>query len=149
MNLNANNQNIIFQELIKNQRKDIILGKKLKLSDLKRISSYLSTSIFENKCSIWNGYITEFNTNSYYVNFYFNGKKHALHRLLYYNFIGEIGDNEYLKYNCVDKGRCCCLTHFTKINSGENPIDISKNIIENDIETLTVLKYNKKIIVDL
>jgi hypothetical protein len=155
MNSNNNNQNIIYQELIKNQRKDLTLEKKLKLSDLKRISSYLSTSIFGNNCSIWNGYITEFKNNSHYINFYFNGKKHALHRLLYYNFIGEIEENEYLKYKCVNKGRCCCIEHFEKVNSNEKhinlpQIDISKNTIENDSEseTLSISKY-KKITVEL
>lgn len=165
MNSNINNQNIFFQELIKNQRKNLILERKLKLSDLKRISSYLSTSIFEKKCTIWNGYITEFKNNSYYINFYFNGKKHALHRLLYYNFIDDIEDSEYLKYTCIDKGKCCCIFHFTKINHVEKnnnlskQIDISENNIENDVKndiednienkTLTILKYKKKIFVDL
>jgi hypothetical protein len=150
MNSNFNSQNIIFQELIRNQRKDLVLEKKLKLSDLKRISSYLSTSIFENNCSIWNGYISEFKNNSFYINFYFNGKKHALHRLLYYNFIGNIDDNEYLKYNCINKGKCCCLKHFHLINNEEKKIekviDISNNI--NDTDTESPIK-NKKIIVEL
>jgi len=150
MNSNFNNQNNIFQELIRNQRKDLVLEKKLKLSDLKRISSYLSTSIFENNCSIWNGYISEFKNNSFYINFYFNGKKHALHRLLYYNFIGNIDDNEYLKYNCVNKGKCCCLKHFHLVDNQErkeeNHIDISNNINDTDSESSTKIK---KIIVEL
>ena len=176
MNLNINNKNLFFQELIKNQRKNLIVEKKLKLSDLKRIASYLSISIFENNCSIWHGYITEFKNNSYYINFYFNGKKHALHRLLYYNFIDDIEDNEYLKYNCIDKGKCCCIYHFTKNNlykknnllkqfdksknnsenNSENNIENNsenniKNNIENNIENklLTISKYKKKIFVDL
>jgi len=153
MNSNINNQNIFFQELIKNQRKNLILEKTLKLSDLRRISSYLPASIFENKCAIWNGYITEIKNDYYYINFYFNGKKHALHRLLYYNFIDDIEDDEYLKYNCIDKGKCCCIFHFTKVNQVEKynnfskQFDISKNIIDNKI--LTKLKYKKKIFVDL
>ena len=159
MNSNINNKNIFFQELIKNQRKNLIVEKKLKLSDLKRISSYLHTSVFGNTCCIWDGYITEFKNNSYYINFYFNGKKHALHRLLYYNFIDNIEDNEYLKYNCIDKGKCCCIYHFTKISQGNkhinlsNQIDISENNIENieNIENIdtNILKYKKKIFVDL
>lgn len=157
MNSNINNQNIFFQELIKNQRKNLILERKLKLSDLKRISSYLSTSIFEKKCTIWNGYITEFKNNSYYINFYFNGKKQAIHRLLYYNFIDDIEDSEYLKYNCIDKGKCCCIFHFSKINHVEKynnfseKLDISENTIENNIDNKmsTILKCKKKIFVDL
>ena len=118
-----------------------------------RISSYLSASIFENKCAIWNGYITEIKNDYYYINFYFNGKKQALHRLLYYNFIDDIENDEYLKYNCIDKGKCCCIFHFTKVNQVEKynnfskQFDISENIIDNKI--LTRLKYKKKIFVDL
>jgi len=66
-----NNQNILFQELIQNQRKNILIDKKLNLSDLKRISTYLTKSIFSNECSIWTGYITQFKNDSYYINFYF------------------------------------------------------------------------------
>lgn len=153
MTSNINNQNLIFQELIKNQRKNLTIEKKLKLSDLKRISSYLSHSIFTNECCIWNGYITEFKNNSYYINFYFNGKKHALHRLLYYNFVGEIEDNEYLKYNCQNKGRCCCLTHFSKIITDYEPkIDLSNNYQTDSgytSEVDSVTKPKKKITVEL
>jgi hypothetical protein len=149
--MNKNNQNIIFQELIKNQRKDLLVGKKLDFSDLKRISSYLSKSIFQNECSIWNGYITEFKNNSFYINFYFNGKKQALHRLLYYNFVGDIEDNEYLKYNCINKGKCCCINHFSK--SKNDLIDISNNPVDQkndcDSESSSVSKSKKKITVEL
>ena len=84
-----NNQNVIFQELIKNQRKNLDVSKQLKLSDFKRISGYLQTSIFTDKCSFWTGYITKFGNNKFYINFFFNNKKTALHRLLYYNFINS------------------------------------------------------------
>ncbi len=151
MTSNINNQNIIFQELIKNQRKNLSIDRKLKLTDLKRISSYLSHSIFNNECCIWKGYITEFKNNSFYINFYFNGKKHALHRLLYYNFINDIEENEYLKYNCVNKGRCCCITHFSKIQQTEEPVvDLSNNpVLDYNSETDSVSKPKKKITVEL
>lgn len=121
-----NNQNNIFQELIQNQRKIIISDKKLNLNDLKRISTYLTKSIFSSECSIWNGYITQFKNDTYYINFYFNGKKVALHRLLYNNFIGDLGDSEYLKYTCDNKGKCCNLNHFKKVVS-DNLNNIEKN----------------------
>ena len=114
--------NIIFQELIKNQRKNLLSNKKLSFSDLKRISSYINTSIFNNECSLWLGYVTlvsnktKVNTSSF-VNFFFNGKKQALHRILYYNFIGELADSEYLKYTCNNKGNCCTLLHIIKVNN--------------------------------
>jgi hypothetical protein len=77
-------------ELLQNQRKDIPSDKKLLYNDLKRISKYLPNSIFNEECSLWNGYITSIkgvNETNQYINFYFKGKKHALHRLLYVNFI--------------------------------------------------------------
>ena len=51
------NDNIL-TELITNQRKSLTSDKKLLYNDLKRISKYLSKSIFEEECSIWAGYIT-------------------------------------------------------------------------------------------
>jgi hypothetical protein len=139
-----NKQNILFQELIQNQRKNVIIDKKLNLSDLKRISTYLTKSIFSNECSIWTGYITQFKNDSYYINFYFNGKKVALHRLLYNNFLGDLDDSEYLKYNCENKGKCCNLNHFKRVipeNSfhetpnepKDNIIDISSNKLKKNI----------------
>ncbi len=76
----------------------------MSLSDLKRIASYLNSSIFTNECSFWNGYITvsklSVKSETAFVNFFFNGKKQALHRILYYNFIDDLNENEYLKFSC-------------------------------------------------
>ena len=58
-----NNKNIFYQELISKQRKNIGGIKKLTLLDLKRIASYITSSIFINECSIWSGYITQFKDN--------------------------------------------------------------------------------------
>jgi hypothetical protein len=57
------------------------------------------------------------------VNFYFNGKKCALHRLLYVNFRGKLNDNDYLYFNCNNKGKCCNINHFSKKRSS-----IEKNL---------------------
>jgi hypothetical protein len=114
------NQTIIFQELIKNQKKTTEQSKRFSLSDIKRVSTYLNKSIFSDECSLWTGYVTEFKNNSHYINFYFNGKKQVLHRLLYYNFIGEITDDEYLKYSCPNKGKCCTLKHIHKVVTNDN-----------------------------
>ncbi len=116
------NTDTILVELIKNQKKNISVDKKLLHNDLKRISKYLTNSIFGNECSLWTGYITVIKNDdkNSYVNFYYCGKKYALHRLLYQNFIGELLDSEYIKFKCPNKGKCCNINHFYKINKNEN-----------------------------
>jgi hypothetical protein len=130
------NKTIIFQELIQNQRKNIITDKKLSLSDLKRISLYLSNSIFTNNCSLWEGYVTEIKNTNAFVNFFFNGKKQALHRILFNNFVGDVNENEYLKFTCKNKGKCCNITHIVLLkekidNNEENKIE--ETIVESII----------------
>jgi len=129
--------NIIFQELIKKQRNNLVPNKKLSISDLKRIASNLNTSIFSEECSLWLGYVTEIkskNTNktSSFINFFFNGKKQILNRLLFYNFIDNLSDAEYLKYSCPNKGHCCNINHISKVSS-ENSVKI-ENVENNDIK---------------
>ena len=135
----------ILIELIQNQKKNIT-DKKLMYSDLRRISKYLSKSIFNNDCSLWNGYVTTIKNEekSSYINFYYNGKKFALHRLLYINYIGELNDSEYIKFNCSNKGKCCNINHFYKILKSDNEekkIETPKNfdIIEKKIETKDIV----------
>jgi len=109
--------NKMFKELIQKQRKCIPNDKKLQLNDLKRICKYIDTCIFnKNKCCIWSGYITNKNnvTKGTYINFYFKKKKVALHRLLYCNFIDDLNADEYLKFNCDNKGMCCNIHHLKK-----------------------------------
>lgn len=109
--------NVILNELIQNQVKTVPLDKKFRYNDLKRLCKHLHSSIFdENTCCLWDGYITNINNTSkgIYINFYFKGKKAALHRLLYSNFIGDLSDDEYLKFNCENKGKCCNITHLKK-----------------------------------
>ena len=119
-----NNDKILI-ELIQNQIKNMGNDKKLLYNDLRRISKYLQTSIFTNDCSIWTGYITHIKNNdkNLYINFYFKGKKHALHRLLYLNFIGNLADSEYIKFNCINKGKCCNIKHIHKLDKIELPKD--------------------------
>jgi hypothetical protein len=142
------NKNLLFQELIKNQRKNLSNDRKLGLSDLKRISSYLNKSIFIEECSLWDGYITEIKNSTSFVNFFYNGKKQALHRLLYYNFVDDVSDNEYLKFSCENKGKCCCIKHILKLKKNEkktiekpNKSEKSENNTEtNDSENSSVKK---------
>ena len=73
------NNNVLLQELINNQLKSTPLNKKLTYSDFKRIIKYIDVSLFdENKCCLWNGYITnskpEKNYKGAYINFYFKKK---------------------------------------------------------------------------
>ena len=109
--------NELLTELITKQIKDLAYDKKLQYADLKRICKYINTSIFDkNRCCMWNGYITNSNNSNKgtYINFYFRKKKAALHRLLYINFIGELDYDEYLKFTCEEKGRCCNISHLKK-----------------------------------
>ncbi len=136
------NDNIL-TELITNQRKDITPDKKLLYNDLKRISKYLSHSIFNDECSIWTGYITTIKNDekNSYINFYFGKKKHALSRLLYINYINELNESEYIKFKCSNKGICCNINHIYKLNENnilkiiehsphiDEPIKLNNNIV--------------------
>ena len=106
----------ILDELIKKQLKNVTTHK-LSYDDIKRLSKYIKSSIFdENNCSLWNGYVTNTDneTKGVYINFYYKGKKIALHRILYTNYIGQLTDNEYLKFSCENKGKCCNIMHIQK-----------------------------------
>jgi hypothetical protein len=139
-----NNDNILI-ELIKNQKKNIPSDKKLLHTDLKRISKYLTNSIFGESCSLWHGYVTVIKNEekNSYINFYYCGKKYALHRLLYINYIGDLSDSEYIKFTCSNKGKCCNINHFYKNNKNDDT-DITNGIIN----TIPIKKYSTNIIID-
>ena len=119
----------LFQEMVNNQLANIPTGKKLQFSDIKRICKYLSASIFDEDCSLWDGYITNMGemNKSTYINFYFKKKKVALHRLLYGNFVEQLSDDEYLKFTCDNKGLCCTLSHLKKYKY-QNKLSAVKNL---------------------
>ncbi len=121
----------IFSELIDNQLSNIATDKRLFAKDIKRICRHLDTSIFnENKCSIWNGYISR----DIYINFFFRNKKVALHRLLYSNYVSELSENDYLKYNCHNKRKCCNIYHLCKMQYNNLQIEtIMVNEDENNV----------------
>ena len=99
------------EEMIEKQIKDCDDKYKLSISDMKRILKYINYSIFDlNQCCLWSGYIT--NNKGKYINFYFNKKKIAIHRLLYLNFVDNLYENQYLTYTCCNKGTCCNLNHI-------------------------------------
>ena len=119
-------KNKILVELVDKQLQDVENEKKLDVKSLQRISRNVEGSLFGDKCVIWQGYITYISsTDVHYINFFFNGKKHALHRLLYLNYMGDVKKNEYLKYTCPNKGKCCNINHITKINS-KKTLDLDK-----------------------
>jgi len=141
------NSNIFLKDLLNKQLPNIASSKKLNYNDIKRISKFLTTSIFDQKeCSIWNGYITNEKNQSKgtYINFYFNQKKIALHRLLYLNFIGDILNTEYIKFICTNKGKCCNINHMKKYsyNSIENTEEIN-NIKNNNINNNILINIDK------
>jgi len=112
----------ILSKLIKNQKNDIPLDKKLAFTDLTRISNNLPTDIFSDNCCIWSGYITNLKSKkkNCYISFFYKNKKVSLHRLLFANYIGNINDNEYIKYTCNNKGTCCTLNHMKKVFHDDN-----------------------------
>lgn len=128
--------NNIFNEMLTKQRKNIDPNKKLLYSDIKRIAKYLTNSIFdENNCTIWNGYITNSKhiDKGVYINFYFRKKKVALHRILYINYVDNLGTDEYLKYNCENGGRCCNVNHFAKHKYKKNNINDNQKKADGEI----------------
>ncbi len=142
---NTSNNSFILVELIKNQLKNITSDKKLLYNDLKRISKYLNKSIFESDCSLWSGYVTVIKNDdkNSYINFYFNSKKYALHRLLFINYIGDLSDSEYIKFKCSNKGKCCNIHHFYKIAKNDNLEEPIKKI-ESDNNSTQQTQQNKE-----
>jgi hypothetical protein len=133
--------NSIFREFLDHQQKKISSELRLQYDDLKRITKYIDTSIFDStECCIWNGYITNDKSanKGTYINFYFRGKKVALHRLLYVNYIGELEKDEYLKFTCDNKGKCCNIHHMKKFKYRKKTTD------EDDIKKVTVTQIKEK-----
>jgi hypothetical protein len=90
----------------------------------------------------WTGYITNLNKDNKncYISFFHKNKKIALHRLLYCNFVEELNDNEYLKFTCENKGKCCSLKHLKKFVIEKAPI-----IQEKKEEIVKVIGHNNKV----
>lgn len=130
----------ILSDLAQNQRRDVPTSKKLQYTDLKRIAKNLGSSIFDGECSIWKGYITNAKNVSkgVYINFYFRGKKYALHRLLYNNFVEDLNDDEYIKFSCANKGKCCNVHHLVKYKYIENDDETVEELDENVNKTRDV-----------
>ena len=130
---------ILLNELLSKQLKNIPLDRKLRYKDLCRVSKYIDTSIFGDDCCIWNGYVTNLKNYSKgtYINFYFRNKKVALHRLLYDNFAENMSSNEYLKFNCSNKGNCCNINHMVKYTYS-NSNNINENVNQESSNTTNI-----------
>ena len=129
-----------YSELLGKQLKNIPPEWKLNSCDIKRLTNNIDTSIFnDNNCCLWNGYITNKNNISKgtYINFYFNGKKTALHRLLYSNYVQPLDENEYIKFTCPNKGSCCNVNHLTKYIYSKSSIRSTKGK-KNDVKKLVI-----------
>lgn len=115
--INKNEELIL---LLDKQLPNILKEYKLSESDFKRILKYTNTSIFnDTDCCLWEGSIVK--NKGKYINFYFNKKKFALHRLLYINFINNLDKNVYLSYTCKNPGKCCNINHI-KIKKNQKKI---------------------------
>jgi hypothetical protein len=146
INKNIEDKNKIFKELIAKQIKVKNINK-LSVQDIKRISKNIITSIFNlNECSIWDGYITNLNVKNRgtYINFYFKKKKVALHRLLYNNYVSVLNKDEYIKYTCENKGKCCNINHMKKYKYNKPKVDnILKKIGDKHINKISNIIKNK------
>ncbi len=119
--------------MLSRQLKNVQLAKKFTYKDIMRIVKHIDKSIFGKQCCIWKGFIANEKPNkSPYINFYFREKKLALHRLLYSNYVNTLSSNEYIKYSCKNKGKCCTLNHMIKYEKEDN--DNNNNDIDDDAE---------------
>ena len=135
------NKNNILEHLIKNQKETVELKSKLLLSDLKRLTNNLSQNIFCDDCSLWNGPILVAN-NKEYISFFINGRKVSLNRILYKNFVDDLDEKEYLKYSCSNKGRCCTIKHFYKVN--KKPKENNNDQVLHETNEIKIEEKKKK-----
>lgn len=150
INKRTTDTNVLLNELVKNQRKKITMSKKLGFADMKRICKYINTSIFDKtNCSLWQGYITnnDHPEKGIYINFYFKGKKVALHRILYINYVDNLNNDEYLKYECDGLGKCCNVNHLKKFKYKRSDGDIHEALIEKP-DNKEIMDNNLDIIFD-
>lgn len=132
MDINYTDINIRLNELLAKQINTISIDKKMSVKDIKRILKYTDNSIFDNNnCTIWKGYVTK--NKGIYINFFFNGKKTALHRLLYCNFVKNLYDNQYLTFTCNSKGLCCNVTHMSVKKYNNTNTNNTNNIVNFNI----------------
>jgi len=143
--MSNNNKTDIINKLFENQLKDIEPQYRLNSKDIVRLSSYINSDPFDdNTCCKWLGAISRSSHNSKYINFWFNKKKQALHRILYLNYIGELPKNKYLRFNCPNqnmRGVCCNINHLELINEESDELNNSIDETDNlDVSTISKQK---------
>lgn len=133
----------LIQEMTHKQLSHVPADKKLMYKDLWRITKHINNSIFDDGCCVWDGYVT----NKYvpnkgsYVNFYFQRKKQALHRLLYANFVGPIGNTDMIRFTCNRRGECCNVMHMKKqrcnvtvaSHTNKQRVPLRKRVVDNNL----------------
>ena len=131
------NREEIVNKLFSNQINDIDPKYRLNSKDIVRLASYLNSDPFsDDECCKWKGAISKSSHQSKYINFWFNKKKQALHRILYLNYKGDLPKNKYLRFKCPNanmRGICCNINHLDLINDDKD--------IENDLNG-TINKIN-------
>lgn len=129
-------KNVILDEIIKKQLKNINIEEKFNFKDLLRLTKNINNSLFNKDCCLWKGYYIEKN-NKKYINFFSHRKKRLLKRLLYINFIGTLKKNKYLKTTC-NNDLCCNINHIIIIN--KNNKNIKNNVNNNKPKKKTIKK---------
>jgi hypothetical protein len=129
----------LLSELLESQLKSIPLERKLRYKDLCRITKYIDMSPFdEDECCLWTGYVTNLKNISKgtYINFYFRKRKVAFHRLFYENFVEQLEDDEYIKFSCENRGKCCNVNHMIKYkyNNAHEESKKEKKVVKKDVK---------------
>jgi len=133
-----NNRNKIIDKLYEKQLDNVDPKYHLNEKDIVRLSTYIGSDPFsEKECCEWKGAISNSSHQSKYINFWFNKKKQALHRILYLNYRGELPKNKYLRFNCKNtkmKGICCNINHLELINKGDEDVKINNDDVKINID---------------
>lgn len=127
--------------LSENIRRDVRRDRRLCYDDIRRLCKYISSPIINtDECVLWKGYITNHSSRGKgkYVNFYYNGKKVVLHRLLYENYVGDVESDESVRFTCQHKGRCCNVKHLEKVKCHKKP----KSSTKRDLDLSMTLSFN-------
>ena len=134
-----NSRDEIVNKLFAKQIDNVDPKYRLNAKDIVRLSSYIGSDPFcESECCRWKGAISKSSHQSKYINFWFNKKKQALHRILYLNYKGELPKNRYLRFSCPNanmRGVCCNINHLHIINND----DEKDNLINNDNENYNLI----------
>jgi hypothetical protein len=97
--------------LFKKQRKGIKKSgsyERIKLDEIKRLDKNIYENFFDSPdCVLYHGEV-----KNNYATISFKKKKVSVHRLIYHNYIGHIGNDDKIEFLCDMKGSCCNINHF-------------------------------------